>query len=527
MRITKNKHIFILQGILICLLSSCSNIDTEKINHSFKVAINPEQEITNFNKVKFEPFDNLNLGFFRGDLWIKLKIKNEKDRNKSFMFVSNDRFSRNYFFYKLDTLNNSLRLVNQITNTSLQDHRTFNNVNPNLKIDLASNEQATYLITTTSDGRTKDATPKIISIERYFNSLIENTLWNIVFYGIIGFLLIISIYQYGIYKQKIYYYYIFYVLSTILVYLGIEGYLFNLKLNHLFIDHFIFVSVKLWALSLILYTSKFLDIQLVAPNFFRFIKLVLATILGGTLLYQFIFFKSSIQYLHYFENILSSLWLLLILGIILLSAKTKKLELKYYLIPLGCFILFTIIGLINVHLQILPGNSFTYVKLGAIVEFIGFTYFMTVLIKKKLKKTEFIENELFENKKQLRTASKELEEKNKLLSKKIHLVSIFNLIENTLSTELEWNEFKTKIKELNPSFLDQLLVIHPNLSKSEIRLLTLIKIGYSQKEIATILSIDPESVKRARNRVRKKLNIPESIRVNEYLNKTSLNSTPL
>ncbi|MDB4297146.1 LuxR C-terminal-related transcriptional regulator [Flavobacteriaceae bacterium] len=517
MKITNNIHSFIFQCILISLLFSCSNIDTEKINHSFKVAINPKQDITNFNQVYFEQFDHLNLGFFRGNLWLKLKITNEKDTNKSYMFVSNDRFSRNYVFYKLDSINNSLKLVTKIKDVSIQDHRTFNNANPNLKIDLAPNEQATYIITTASDGRTKDATPKVISIESYFNKLNKNVIWNIVFYGVIGFLLIINIYQWSIYKQKIYCYYIFYIISTLLVYLGIEGYFFNLKLNHLLIDHFIFVSVKLWALSLILYTSKFLDIKLVAPNFYRFIKLVLATVLGGTLLYQFIFYKSSIQYLHYFENILSSLWLLLIIGIILLSAKTKKLELKYYLIPLACFILFTIIGLINVHFHILPGNSFSYVKLGAVAEFIGFTYFMSILIKKKLQKTDFIEKELEKNKKQLKTVSEELEEKNVLLSKKTDLVSIFSLIENTLSTESEWNEFKAKIKELTPSFLDQLLITHPDLSKSEIRLLTLIKIGYSQKEIANILSIAPDSVKRARNRVRKKLNITETLNVNEYL----------
>lgn len=481
-----------------------------------------ERSINEFDSVKFDSFDNLNLGFFRGNLWIKLDIANEGNENKSYMFISNDRFNRNYVFYKLDTLDHSLKLVNQITDTLRKDYRTFNNPNPNLKIDLASNERATYLITTTSDGRTKDATPKIVSLESYFDFINETNIWNIAFYGTIICLLIINIYQWNIYRKKIFLYYIFYITSTLLVYLGIEGYLFNLRIKHVIIDHFVFVSVKLWALSLIMYTSKFLEIQIVAPRYYRFVKIVLFVVLGGTLLYQFTFYHSSIQYLHYFENILSSLWLLLIIGIILFSAKNRRLELKYYIIPLAGFILFTMIGLIDVHLQLLPGNAFTYVKIGAIVELIGFTYFMTVLIKKKLKQAAQLENELLENRQQLQTASEALEEKVKILSaktkiEKTDLISIFKLLENSLSTEVEWDEFKLKFEELRPEFHDKLLAHQPPLTKSDIRLLTLIKIGYSQKEIATILNIAPDSVKKLRSRARRKLSLPNSVTLTDYL----------
>jgi DNA-binding CsgD family transcriptional regulator len=507
--------LFLIQIILLSLFLSCSDESTIEADYTFKAAINVEQSINDFGKVKFQSFDNLNLGFFRGNLWIKLEIKNEEYESKSYMFISNDRFNRNYVFYKLDSVDNSLKLVNHIKDHLKKDYRTFNNPNPNLKIDLAPNEQATYLITTTSDGRSKDATPKIISLENYVNFVNENTIWNIVFYGIIFCLLIINIYQWIIYKQKIYFYYIFYILSTCLVYLGIEGYFQLLEIKQIFIDHFIFVFVKMWALSLIIYTTKFLETQIVAPKYYQFIKRVLVVVLGGILLYQFIFFNSSIQYLHYFENVLSFLWLLLIIGAIISSAKTRRLELKYYLIPLTCFIVFTITGLVNVHLQILPFNSFYFVKVGAIIELIGFTYFMTVLIKRKLASVTNLENELI-------ITSEKLEQKNKLLSaqkgiKKTDLISIFKLVENSLSKETDWDAFKLKFKELSPNFINGLLVSHPDLSKSEIRLLTLIKIGYSQKEIANILNIAPDSVKKAKSRVRKKLNISETVRLNEYL----------
>ena len=65
--------------------------------------------------------------------------------------------------------------------------------------------------------------------------------------------------------------------------------------------------------------------------------------------------------------------------------------------------------------------------------------------------------------------------------------------------------------------MSSLLTAYPNLSKSEIRLLTLIKIGYSQKEIVSILNIAPDSVKKSKNRFRKKLNIRESIHLDDFL----------
>ena len=41
--------------------------------------------------------------------------------------------------------------------------------------------------------------------------------------------------------------------------------------------------------------------------------------------------------------------------------------------------------------------------------------------------------------------------------------------------------------------------------------------GYSQKEIAGMLNIATDSVKKARSRVRKKMNLAENIQLKEYL----------
>lgn len=514
--------LYFIQFFGLFLLFSCAKNQPAAVNYTFEAATNVQVPIERYEEVSFEPFDDLNLGFFRGNVWIKLNIKNPSKESKSCMFVSNDRFNRNYSFYKLHSEKGRLKLINQISDSLVEDHRTFNNPNPNFKIYLAPYEEAMYLITSSSDGRTKDATPNILSLESYYSFARDSTIWDLVLYIMIIILLLVNIYLWSIYKRNIYLYYILYIISTIFVYLGIEGYLLCLRINNLYIDHFVFISVKLWAFSLIMYTSKFLEIEDVAPRYYKFIKTTLLVVLGSILTYQILFFRTSIQYLHYFENLLTFLWLLMIISIIILSAKKRWLQLKYYLIPLAFFIGFTVFGIVNVHLQLFAGNSFTYVKIGAVFEFIGFTYFMTTLIKKNLERGDQLMDQVNKQREELVEKSKKLEELNLLLKEKTNiektdLLNIFALLENSLSSEEEWEKFKEKFQHLNPNFLNELLLKHPDLSKSEIRLLTLVRIGYSQKEIASFLSIAPDSVKKARTRVRKKMNLPEEIQLNEYL----------
>jgi DNA-binding CsgD family transcriptional regulator len=194
-----------------------------------------------------------------------------------------------------------------------------------------------------------------------------------------------------------------------------------------------------------------------------------------------------------------------------IAFRKRKVKSIYYLVSYSTFLLFVTLGLIDSHTTMLPGDPFSYFKVGTVFEFIGFTYFITVLVKQRLAGNEKLEEELLKS----RTA---LEEKEKLLaSKDTDLVSVFKLVENSLANDDDWTDFKQRFETLKPDFITSLSVKHPDLSKSETRLLTLVSIGYSQKEIADILGIAPESVKKSRSRARRKLNLPDSVTLKEYL----------
>ncbi|MFT5819399.1 MAG: DNA-binding CsgD family transcriptional regulator [Crocinitomix sp.] len=514
-------HFFALLSFCSFFLLSCGHEQSVEVDYSFKVSKNVKHDVNQFQKVKFESFKDLNLGFYKGNFWIKLEISNDH-KARSLMFVNYDLFNWNYKFYKLDTSHDSLKLVNE-KERSKQDHRTFNNSYPNLRINLNPNEHATFIITAECDGRTINATPKLITTSSYNSFVNQNLIWGIVFIGTIIFLLILNMYLWNIHKNKIYLHYILYMFATLLMYFGFEGYLYKFELDSDVIDHAIFLFVRLWVFSLILFTSKFLGVREVSPRYYKFLLFLLVVVLGGNTIYQFVYIDSSIGHLHYYENVLSVFWLLLVLITILISAKSRKLELKFYLIPLSCFLLFIVLGLIDGHFRVLPGSPFVYIKIGTLIEFIGFTYFMTVLIKNKIDKADDLQIVLQQKSEELIAKSKKMEELNRLLEaktsvEKTDLINIFTLLESSLNKENDWEFFKLKFNQLNPKFLNLLLTKHSELSKSEIRLLTLIRIGYSQKEIANILNIAADSVKKARSRVRRKLNLKASIKLSDYLN---------
>lgn len=64
-----------------------------------------------------------------------------------------------------------------------------------------------------------------------------------------------------------------------------------------------------------------------------------------------------------------------------------------------------------------------------------------------------------------------------------------------------------ELEQANRLFQTRLQAVCPSLTAYELRLCTYLKTNLSTKEIATLLNITPDSVKKAKHRLRKKLNI--------------------
>lgn len=78
-------------------------------------------------------------------------------------------------------------------------------------------------------------------------------------------------------------------------------------------------------------------------------------------------------------------------------------------------------------------------------------------------------------------------------------------------------EAEKLIDKVNSGFIMKLSALHPDLSRSDKRLASLLRVGLSSKDISIIMSMEPKSVDMARYRLRKKLNLDANESLYDFL----------
>jgi tetratricopeptide (TPR) repeat protein len=160
--------------------------------------------------------------------------------------------------------------------------------------------------------------------------------------------------------------------------------------------------------------------------------------------------------------------------------------------------------------------------LGLSVLVFGFGFYG---IRQKLKRNELekekVDAELAFKKKELTTHALHLAKKNEVLeglkqkaeelkqkeeSKKGYQ-QLIRTINFDLQDDNNWENFSRYFEEVHKDFNSNVKAKYPQVTSNELRLLSLLKMNLSSKEIANILNISPEGIKKARYRLRKKLDI--------------------
>jgi DNA-binding CsgD family transcriptional regulator len=91
------------------------------------------------------------------------------------------------------------------------------------------------------------------------------------------------------------------------------------------------------------------------------------------------------------------------------------------------------------------------------------------------------------------------------------------LRDSIILTDEDWIDFKQSFDQVYPNFLSDLIKQYPELSQAEIRFMVLLKLGLSVKEMANVLAILPESVRKTRLRLTKKLGLSSYKELNHKL----------
>ncbi len=92
-----------------------------------------------------------------------------------------------------------------------------------------------------------------------------------------------------------------------------------------------------------------------------------------------------------------------------------------------------------------------------------------------------------------------------------------HMINGSAQSDKEWINFNRHFDQVHQGFLTRLKSEYPVLTSNDLRLSAMMKLNLSSKEVAAILNITPESVKKARYRLRKKLGLPEESDLHSFL----------
>ena len=87
-----------------------------------------------------------------------------------------------------------------------------------------------------------------------------------------------------------------------------------------------------------------------------------------------------------------------------------------------------------------------------------------------------------------------------------------------LNSEKDWDTFKVYFEQVNKDFLSKIKKINPDLTQTDIRLATLLKLNMTNKEIGSILNITHQSVRNAQYRLKNKLALAGEVDLRDFIN---------
>lgn len=90
------------------------------------------------------------------------------------------------------------------------------------------------------------------------------------------------------------------------------------------------------------------------------------------------------------------------------------------------------------------------------------------------------------------------------------------LYENT-SSEDDWAIFQANFDRIHENFFRNLHLKYPELTSNDLRFCAYIRLNLSTKDIAHLMNISPKGVEVGRYRIRKKIGIPSTKNLNEFL----------
>lgn len=112
-----------------------------------------------------------------------------------------------------------------------------------------------------------------------------------------------------------------------------------------------------------------------------------------------------------------------------------------------------------------------------------------------------------------------LSELNNNTSDKKIVNELVRLIDHQLESDVHWEQFQYNFDQIYANLLSKLKAAFPDLTQANLKMCAYLRLNMSSKEIASLMNITKSGVDKARNRLRKKLNMEPSDDLYDFLYK--------
>lgn len=451
-------------------------------------------------------------------IWLKFTINNTTDRRRDFVLFSNDWDVR---FFSLNTDSDFFKerqgVLPYTTNSKFYSGE---NADGKIADYLLPHTSKTYYVKTPGvlydiafkgfdfvGIRDKGAVDK--------RALLD--LWSIgIYVGILFLILLGSIYLLGTSFKWSYVFYGLYCITHILFFTGYYQIPTLLSFKWPF-THSIFLPMT--AALYLLFIHSYLSLEKhnkLVSNIFK-VYIVLASIAVGVL-----FYLATTDMVSYYKILpivnITNLGFLVLSTIFIIRTPGN---LKYFVFTGASFVILGATTTWITQYNETMAQSFFFSIAGNALEKIAFLFGIFYLHNQEqlAAKTKLLtaQKQLEFSRQQLNNFSNSIKEKNKLIEtfeKQIEKSAgtstqkrenLQQLTKAIILTEDDWEGFKKLYEEVHPNFFFNLKYAHSQLTNAEVRLIALMKLQLSNKEIAGMLGISPESVIKTKYRLKKKL----------------------
>ena len=117
----------------------------------------------------------------------------------------------------------------------------------------------------------------------------------------------------------------------------------------------------------------------------------------------------------------------------------------------------------------------------------------------------------------LRSELQQLAAEDNVAEMRERLLNLSAQLGGTMRLTGEMDQFYNQVEQQHKNFVSRLLMRCPSLSEKEKRLAIMLRLGFSSKDISSMMNVEPKSVEVSRYRFRRKLKLDRSVNIVEYL----------